>query len=272
VITPTGWKGQAGSLKSGTFELDSVTAQGPPATVTIKGTGLAFSSAISQTKKSKAWEKYCLSGIAREVAAAGGTSCMYEAAGDPYYARVEQDRQSDIAFLQQLCQDAGLSLKCTDGKLVLFDQAAYEAKAAILTIKKGSGYLDYKLKSGTADTKYDACHVSYRDPATGTLIEGTAYADDYDTDSADNQQLEITAKVTDAGEAQALAAMRLKLHNKFQKTVVFQFPGNIRLLAGQTVYLEGWGGWSGKYMISQARHAISADGYTTRITGRKIGS
>lgn len=270
-ITPKGWANQSGTLKSGVCELDSVTAQGPPATVTIKGVGLGFSSAIQQTKRSKAWEGYTLSGIAKEIAGNGGTTCLYECDSDPSYERVEQDKQSDITFLEQLCQDAGVALKCTDGKLVLFDQAKYEAAAPAATITRGCGYVSYKLKSGTAQTKYDSCRVSYRDPATGAVIEGTAYADDYDSDSADNQQLEVTAKVASAGEAQELAAKRLKLHNKFQRTVVFTFPGNTGYMAGLTIQLTGWGGWSGKYMIAQAKHTVDEDGYTTQVTGRKIG-
>jgi phage protein D len=271
VITPEGWNTQSGSLKSGICELDSVAASGPPSVITIKGVGLGFSSAIQQTKKSKAWEKYSLSGIANEIAGNGGTSCMFESSSDPYYSRVEQDKESDIAFLKQLCQDAGLSLKCTDGKLVIFSQAQYEAQEPVMTIQKGDGIIDsYKLKSGSADTKYDSCRVTWRDPATGSTITGTAYADDYDAEVSDNQQLEVTAKVSSAAEADTLAAKRLKLYNKFQRTATFSLPGNIKLAAGCTVQLDGWGGWSGKYMIAQAKHTVNDDGYVTQITCRRI--
>lgn len=62
-FTQENW-GNDNTLPTGDFELDSVTAQGPPSTVTIKGTSLSFSAPIRQTKKSKAWESYNLSGIA----------------------------------------------------------------------------------------------------------------------------------------------------------------------------------------------------------------
>ncbi len=54
-------------LPTGDFELDSVAPSGPAAEVSIKGTALPFSAPIRQTKKTKAWESYTLSGIANEI-------------------------------------------------------------------------------------------------------------------------------------------------------------------------------------------------------------
>ena len=125
-------------LDCGQFELDSVDANGPPAVITIKGTSLPFRSRIRQTQKNKAWEAYNLSKIAAEMASLNGMTCMFESANDPYYARVEQISMSDIAFLSKLCHDAGISLKVTNKIMVLFDQAAYEAKPEVVTITRGA--------------------------------------------------------------------------------------------------------------------------------------
>lgn len=69
-------------LDCGQFELDSVDASGPPNTITIKATALPYSAQIRQTEKSKAWEAYTLSGIANEMAAANGMTCMFLANSD----------------------------------------------------------------------------------------------------------------------------------------------------------------------------------------------
>lgn len=269
VITPENWDGNS-ALPTGDFELDSVDAEGPPAVITINGTALAFSANIRQTKKSKAWENYKLSGIAKEIAGNGGMGCMYESASNPTYDRVEQVDKSDIDFLKKLCSDAGISMKATDGKLVLFDVSAYEAKPPVLTIKRGreGGYITYKLFSGSADTKYASCRVSYMNPATGKLIEGTAKDDSVKTE----QCLELVEKVKSAGEAQALAATYLRLCNKFARTISFTLPGNTSLVAAVTVQLTGWGGWSGKYLITKAVHTVGSSGYTTKIEGYAVSS
>jgi len=266
VIKPENWA-KTGTLKTGAFELDSVDASGPPARIAINSTSLAFSASIRQTKKTKAWENYTLSGIASEIAGGGGMSCMFESSSNPSYDRVEQTRQSDIDFLKKLCEDAGISLKATDGKIVLYDQAAYEAKAPVRTIEKGAkgGYIKYRLSSGSADTKYAKCRVRYMDPATGSCIEGTAE----DGDVSGDQCLEIKAKVGSIGEAQALAKKHLRLHNKLAKTATFTMPGDVGLVAGVTVQLKGWGGWDGKHIVTRAVHTVGSGGYTTQIRTRK---
>lgn len=268
-------------MECGQFELDSINASGPPATITIKGTSLPYSSTIRQTKKSKSWENYALSGIANEIAETNGMTCMF-LAKDIQYTRVEQYCISDIAFLQKLCQDAGFSLKITNNNIVIFDQTAYESKPIIKTIKHGKegGYTNYKLNTSSNDT-YTSCHVSYVTPE-GTVIEATAYADKYVerektedktvvkfSDGGKNQCLEIRQKVESVAEALTLAKKSLRLHNKYEFTGSFTFPGDPELLAGCTVELEGWGAWDAKYIIKQAKHTVSNSGYTTQITLRR---
>jgi phage protein D/phage tail protein X len=287
-ITPENW-GDNGALPSGTFEVDSVEADGPPSTVTIKGSSLAYGSSVRQTKKTKAWENYSLSGIAKEIAGNAGLTCMYEANRDPTYDRKEQTKKSDISFLSDLCHDEGISLKCTDGQLVLFDQSVYEALPPVMTIRRNNGrilpaapqaygayskasdceaYESYSLSTGAAETQYGSCRVSYQDSATGKCIEATATAEGDDGDS--DQVLEITARVSSVGEAVALAEKQLRLHNKFNRSASFTLPGNTLLVAGVTVKLEDFGGWSGKYMVKQATHTISDSGYSTKIDLRKV--
>ncbi len=272
-ITQQNWTGDNSrlSLPCGTFELDSIEANGPPQQVTIKATALPFSSQIRQTKKSRAWEAYTLKGIASEMAKANGMECLYESTADPSYDRVEQYKCSDIAFLSQLCQNAGTSLKVTNNTLVLFDQIAYEQKDAVLTITKGDGsYTKYKLTIGEADTEYASCRVSYVDPSSGQTIEATAKVEDYDADAKNNQQLEITAKVSSIADAQSMAASQLRRHNKFAKTATFTLKGNANVVAGVTVKLAGFGAWNAKYLVYQAKHTVGTSGYTTQIKLRQV--
>lgn len=258
-------------LDCGEFEVDSVDASGPPNIVTIKATSLPYTAQIRQTKKTKAWEAYTLSGIANEMAAACGMTCMYLSDTDPYYERTEQYKTSDIAFLSTLCHNAGISLKTTNNIIVLFDQATYEAKTHVATIKRGDGtYLKHKLHVGAAESEYSSCRVSYTDPETGKCISAIARVEDYDPKSKSNQRLEVKAKVSTTEEAKALAEKRLRLHNKYEKTATFTMPGNPALMAGVTVVLSGWGAWSGKYIISQAKHTVGSSGYTTQIKLRRV--
>lgn len=267
------WNGDGDDklLDCGQFELDTVKASGPPSTITIKATSLPFNSQIRQTKKTKAWEACTLSSIVREMAGANGMACLCESTNDPYYERVEQYKVSDIKFLSQLCHDAGISLKVTNNIIVLFDQVEYEQRNPAFVVKRGDGsYTKYDLSVGKADSEYTSCRVRYANPNTGSVIEGIAYVEDYKEDSDDNQQLEVTAAVSSIAEAQALAEKRLRLHNKYSKTVTFTFPGDPDKIAGVTVELTGWGAFDGKYIIKQSKHTLSNSGYTTQVAMRRV--
>lgn len=281
VIVRRNWNsdGRDDALDCGSFELDAVDCDGPPAEVTLRGTALPFRAQIRQTKKSWSWENCHMSAIAREMAEKNGMVCMFLASGDPFYQRVEQFQESDIAFLKRLCADAGYSLKATGKILVIFQQADYEKKDAVRVIRKakkiGSGgadaadYIDYHLSVGTADTQYQSCRVSYNDPATGKCIEGIARIPDY-KESDKNQQLEITARVGSVAEAERLAAARLRKHNKYCRTAEFTLPGDPALVAGVIIELSGWGGWDGAYIVKQAVHTVNEGGYTTKIILRQV--
>lgn len=255
-------------LECGQFELDSVTAEGPPSTVTIKGTSLPYSSTIRQTEKSKSWENYTLSGIVKEIANGNGLAYMFSSSKDPSYRRVEQYRQTDVEFLEKLCHDSGLSLKITNNILVVFEQSMYERKNSIRTIRRNEGYTKYKLNTAKNDT-YTSCKVSWTN-SSGKCISGTAYVDDYKENNERNQCLRINRCVSSASEAKELAKYYLRLHNKYELTATFTFPGDPALIAGVTVKLDGFGAWNGKYIISQSKHTVSNSGYQTQIILRKV--
>ena len=273
LIVCENWKADGNDvvLDCGQFELDDISASGPPSEVTFKCTSLPFSSKIRQTEKNKAWEGYSLSGIANEMASENGFACLYESDSDPEYERVEQITESDISFLSWLCHDAGISLKVTNHIIVLFDQVAYEAKDEIMTIVYGDGsYGKYKLASGTADKEYASCRVSYTNPDDGNVISATAFIEDYDAEDEENQQLEITAKVSNTGEAQKLAEKHLRLKNKYEYSASFTLPGDPRMVAGVTLAISDFGPWDGKYIIKQVKHSLGGSGYVTQIELRRV--
>lgn len=269
VIVQKNWTGDGKDkvLDCGLFEVDSVDASGPPQKVTLKGTSIPYTSTARTQKKTKAWEKIKLSGIANEIAAANGLKCMFESAYDPLYTRKEQVQESDIVFLQRLCKDAGISLKVTANIIVLFDEAAYEQKAAVRTISKGTNdVISYGFQTNTNDTSYSKCHVSYTDPTTGKVIEYTYTPKDSDKSG---QVLEINEKVSTREEARQLAMKRLRQKNKDEYKANFTLVGDVLLVAGVTVNVSGYGFFDGKYIIEQAVHAVS-NGYTVAISLHRV--
>ena len=224
---------------------------------------------MRQTLKSKSWENITLSEIAGQIARQNGMGVLFESEFNPRYSRVEQYQTSDIAFLQKLCHNAGCSLKATNNILVVFDQAAYEGKKAVRKIRFGEegGYTKYKLSTGTNNC-YTSCRV-YCTTTSGAVISATEYAENYNENSDNQQCLQVCQRVSSKAEAQELAHKLLRLHNKFEITGTFTFPGDPRLAAGNTVELCDFGFGDGKYIVKSAKHSISSSGYTTQVTLRK---
>ena len=256
----------------GIFELDQLRASGPASSITIKGTSLPYSNGIRTEERDKSWEGYTLSRIGMEIASNGGLGFLYDCPDDPTYERIEQAKQTDIAFLMQLCHDAGKSLKISGMKLIIFDQAKYERMKSIETIRWMDGtYTKYDLSTQSGETHYDQCRLTYFDAASGTTFEGVANADDYDEEAKEHTICTITdRKVSSNEEAAELAAKILRLHNKYEKRVSFTLIGNPILSAGLAMNVQGFGLWDEKYIIKQCRHEISNTGYTTKITLRTI--
>lgn len=266
VIVQKNWNsdGKDKVLDCGVFEVDSVNGSGPPMKINLKATSIPYTSTIRKQKKTKAWENIYLKSIANEIASKNGLKCMFESAYNPLYERREQVQESDIAFLQTLCKNAGISLKVTAKTIVLFDAAEYEKKAAIKTIKNGSSnIISSRFSTNLNDAAYGSCKVSYTDPKTKKTIT-------YTHKVSDNEQvLEVNQKVSSAEEAKQLAIKKLREKNKNEYKADFTLVGDLELVAGVTVEIKGYGFFDGKYIIENATHKLTG-GYTVGIKLRRV--
>lgn len=258
-------------LPCGTFELTEFEFSGPPRTITLSATAFGFSSGARDALRSKAWKNIRLSAIAGEIAGRAGLALRFDAPGDPFYKSRQQKKKSDASFLSGLCKDAGLSLKATGKELVIFDQSVYEAKPPVMTIRNGPDIIKFTCRAGAAGTGYDRCRVRWTRPDTGEVIEGVATAPGFNGADGEGRTLEITAAAQTAAGANALAAKKLKAHNRFANTASVTMPGNVFLAAGQTVMLDGFGVFSGKYFIYKAKHSLGGKGYQTELELCAVG-
>ena len=80
----------------------------------------------------------------------------------------------------------------------------------------------------------------------------------------------VDERVENASQAEALAGGAIRESNKDKLTGSFSTDGNILLVAGANLELEGFGAFSGKWTIKESTHRISVDsGYTTEVSIRK---
>ena len=270
VITQENWEGGKGkdiSLAIGAFVLDDVqvTASSSGQQVSMEASSADFETSIRDTTYTRAWENMTLLEIATDIAEEAGYTILYLVDGSVTYSRKEQSGETNASFLQRLCTAAGLSMKITDGSIVIFSQNEYENKTSSRTIERGDGtYSEYTLQATLSDTCYSACTVTYDDTTSGEEIEYTYTPDGYTYDE-DNVLTVSDEKVSSTAEAKELAISSLREANKGQFTASFTMPGDISLVAGLTVTLSGFGGFDGEYYIESSSHTISSSGYETTI-------
>ena len=266
-LTVNDWEGEGDTreLPLGKFEVDEITNSGPPNEAKIKLVSIPNNSSLRGVEKTRAWEKVKLSQILKDVAAGAEMESYFDATEDPTLERAEQSEQTDLSFLQKLCKDAGLALKVSDKKIIVFDISKYEQADPVLTITKKSNWLlSFECRS-TIHNIYKAAHVKYKHSKKNKLIEYTFT----DPKREKGQTLQINEKVETLEEAEKLAKKKLHEKNLEEVAVSMTLVGNFALLASNTVELKGFHRYDGKYLVKQSTHDIG-HGYTTKIELRRV--
>ena len=261
------WEGEGDTreLPFGKFDVDEMTESGWPHEVKIKLISVPVTGGINTVKRTRAWEKVKLSAIAQDVAGGVGMELYYDTEEDPMQERAEQSEQTDLSFLQKLCKDAGLSLKVTDNKIVIFDVSKYEQADPVLEIVNGTSAVKSFECRQTIHDIYKACHVKYKHSKKDELIEFTFT----DPKREKGETLEINEKVESVAEAEKLAKKKLHEKNLEETSVSLTMVGNFALLASNTVTLKNFHSFDGKYLITKSSHEVG-NGYTTKVDLRRV--
>jgi phage protein D len=259
-------EGSRETIDCGFFEVDELEYAAPPKVVNIRGVSAAISTALRGEENTRAWEAITLKTIAQGMADAAEMGMQYLAEYNPYYKRRDQTEQSDLAFLLECCEKAGLALKITNDMIVIFDEEQMETQDPVAVLEKGkSNIISVRFKTKNRDI-YRACEIKYKDPTTGQTIRHI-----YEPPNAPEtgQLLKINERVEDAEEGKILARKRLREKNLKENMASFTVVGDPKLVAGAVVTVSGYGFFDGNYYIETAKHAYSNSGYVVDIDCHK---
>lgn len=295
----------ADELHCGRFYVDSMSVSGAPRTFEMQAVSTPLNQPIRRKAITKAWESRTLRGIAEEIASGNGLQLFFDVEEDPQYDRRDQKEESNLAFLQRLCEDEGFSIKVTDQKIVIFDQRSYETKDLIKTITLGvSDVLSWSFSSQQSET-YKTCVVAWRDmkkkskdsaggydfsktpekPGTvdeeleklrtpdyraqkNPAVNYCSYTDP--TVGASGQEYRVRKRVTSKAEAERLAKATLRKVNLRRVTGSLTVIGDPSLLAGCVIACEGFGSFDGNFIIESSSHDVGGGGYTTSLQLRRV--
>ena len=258
-------EGDASNFSCGAFCVDSFGFHGGrPVQLSLEGVALPADKGFKTTERTETYEKTNLQEIGEKIAERAGISLYYEASAVSI-AKVEQSKQDDCAFYNELVTKYGLALKIYNDRLVVFSEATYEAKAvkAVLTEEDFDPGWDWDTAlTGT----YTGVKYEYTNPEKDqTLTVEVGGGDRIYTcnEAADN-----------ATEATLIALAAVNNANKgtttMKVTLARAVPG---LIASDCIELKGGllGRIAGKYYIEKIRHELDAGGgYTMSLELRKV--
>ena len=270
----------------GTFEVDEIEMTSAPDVVNIKAVAISIGddSTLRSTMWSKTWENISVRKVANDIAWENGLKLFWDCDDNPNIDKLEQNDESDLSVLQKVCDDAGFALKITTDTIIVFDEAKYEqaepvieiyhpGTTTVMDIAEADGTptperifhsTGYSFKTKIRDV-YKKCHIKYTNDQDKSVIESTFT----DPNKSNGATLEIHQQVTSQAEADRLAKKKLREKNRDECTGSYSLDGCQFLCAGETIEMIGFGVFSGRYIVTQAKHDISGSGYVTSIDVRR---
>ena len=164
------------------------------------------------------------------------------------YESVCQNNETDLQFLNRICQREGYSIKLDDGNLVVFNDYSLENnyETAKINASEVSAF-DFKR----AENGLRSMTVGFFSVEERKLIRFTATDNSFDGGAET-----ITEYVSSINEAERFAKgyLRTKNNMALSGTLIMEF--NTDLSAGTVLDLTGFNEYDGRYIIYELRHDI----------------
>ena len=245
----------------GEFEVDDVSVSGPPAECTIGAVSIPRSEAFNEEERTKNWENVTVKEIAEEIASRAGIELFYDAE-EISIGALEQDKQTDCKFLYSVCEKYGLAMKVFANKIVIFDEAVYEAETPGITLYY-EDFSKFDYNSTMAGT-YTGAKIAYTDPGTSE--------DHVVTVGGGSRIMEMNEEADSAADAQRKAIAALNAANKKDVTFSGTIMARKGLIASSCINIEGFGKPDGTYYIDEVVTKISGSGASQQsISAHRVG-
>lgn len=147
-------------LDLGVFYVDEPTFNNQR--LNLKCLALPLDQTIREQKNSIAWEKITLKELLNKISSKHQLNFEMHC-DDEFFERLDQDNETDLAFLKRILSEIALNLKLTDDKIIVFSDDFMENNPTIEIFSVD----DYRIRSFTLKKKnkdiFDKVEVSYYD-------------------------------------------------------------------------------------------------------------
>lgn len=251
----------AGSFDCGMFVLDDVSFSGRPTSCVLGGVSVPAMDDFKSLPLTRTWEKTTIQEIASKITQEAGVALYYDA-GTVQIAEIEQNSQTNSAFLYSICEKYGLAMKVYNHKIVIFDIAAYEEKDIVETIYENEMEDKWSYNT-TIEGTYTGVTIHYTDPDSEETInvmmgeQGRVYA--------------INTQASSRYDAELQAAAKVNAANRGVETMEITVQAKTGIVASHCIKISGIGKKiDGKYYVDKIRHSIGSKGYTMKMSLHKV--
>lgn len=197
----------------------------------------------ARERRCQSWERVRLSQLLADVAGRNGLGCVMYGLDDYEYAYVEQDNESDLAFLDRRLTYEGAGMIVFDGQIVAYSGQWAEGQEAAgqLVVSPGD---DYEFDDDSAES-YGAC----------TVTDGSTTAT-YTAGDGKVLSRVISDRISSQAEAERFAKGLLRAENREATRMVIRTDSMLRAYApGSVVDLDATAAhsWSGKALVYRMR-------------------
>lgn len=257
-LTNWGSSERTDTFDCGAFILDDISFSGRPLSCVLGGVSAPAADDFKSLPATNTWEKTTIRDIAAQIVAKAGISLHYDA-DEIQIAEIEQNRQTDSAFLYSLCEKYGLAMKAYNHKLVIFDIVKYEEKEPVLTLKENE--INSWSFNTTIDGTYTGVNLDYTDPDTEETIKATM--------GNQGRMYAINTQASGQFDAELQAAAKVNAANRKIQTMELTIRANNKIVASHCIGISGFGQFDGKYYVDQVKHSLGK-GYTMQLSCHKV--
>ena len=155
-------------LDLGTFYVDEPTFENNR--LNLKCLALPLDQNIRDQKNSVAWERITLKELVTQIANKHEMNAEIYA-DDEFFERLDQNQETDLAFINRVVKETGLNMKVSDDKIIIFDDEEMEKNDTVEIFNINDERIrSFSLKKKNKEI-YDNVEVSYYDPDKKKVIK-----------------------------------------------------------------------------------------------------
>ena len=155
-------------LDLGTFYVDEPTFENNK--LNLKCLALPLDQNIRDQKNSVAWEKITLKELVKQIANKHEMNAEIYADNE-FFKRLDQNQETDLAFINRVVKETGLNMKVSDDKIIIFDDEEMEKNDTVEIFNINDERIrSFSLKKKNKEI-YDNVEVSYYDPDKKKVVK-----------------------------------------------------------------------------------------------------